>query len=91
MRFYGSNNHETILAKNLDFAKQRILPYHKSMRIIIPFFIIALLVGFYYGGNVWQSIKTSVPFFGEKQIDLPDDKEKILPPPSPNSPLNNLR
>ena len=61
------------------------------MRIIIPFFIIALLVGFYYAGDVWQSIKSSVPFIGEKELDLPGDKEKILPPVSPDSPLQNLR
>jgi|GEM_PF-4048099 len=59
--------------------------------IIIPFFIIAILVGFYYSGNVWQSVKSSVPFIGDKKLELQDSKEKLIPPPSPNSPLDILK
>jgi len=49
--------------------------------ILIPLFIIALLVGFYYAGDFWNDIKSSVPFIGDKELELPG---------SPNSPLNSL-
>jgi len=59
--------------------------------ILIPLFIIALLVGFYYAGDFWNDIKSSVPFLGDKELKLPGSQENSIPPPSPNSPLQNLR
>jgi len=41
--------------------------------ILIPLFIIALLVGFYYAGDVWNDIKSSIPFIGDKELKLPSD------------------
>ena len=60
--------------------------------IIIPLFIIAVIVGLYYARDAWDSVKSSVPFIGDKELNLPGgSKEKFIPPASPNSPLENLR
>lgn len=61
--------------------------------ILIPLLIIALLVGFYYAGDVWKSVKSSIPFLGDKELQLPGSEGKSAPAPSPDrdSPYDTLK
>jgi hypothetical protein len=56
--------------------------------IIIPLFIIALLVAFYYKGDIWKGVSPQIPNLEENE---PQIRDFLNPKPRENSPLDQLR
>ncbi|MEK7542082.1 MAG: hypothetical protein AAB524_00085 [Patescibacteria group bacterium] len=56
--------------------------------IIIPLFIIAVLVGFYYKGDIWKGIRPQTPSLQESESQI---RDFLNPNPRENSPLDQLR